>query len=56
LTNIHIDRENQVKKLCELAFEKGLDFAIEAAKKLDNTYVLDELHDTLVDKLREKFS
>jgi len=49
-----LDRENQVKKLCELAFEQGLNFAIEAAKNLDNAYVLDELHDTLVDELREK--
>ncbi|MAF20655.1 MAG: hypothetical protein CMI55_03160 [Parcubacteria group bacterium] len=47
-------KENQVKALCDLAFQKGLDFAVETAKNLDNAYVLDEFHDTLVDELREK--
>jgi len=46
-----LDRQSQVKALCGLAFQKGLDFAIEVAKALDNAYVLDEFHDTLVDEL-----
>jgi hypothetical protein len=49
-----MDRSNQVKVLCDLAFQKGLDFAIEVAKSLDNAYVLDKLHDTLVDELYKK--
>jgi hypothetical protein len=49
-----LDRQNQVKKLCQLAFEEGLNFSIEVAKNLDNAYVLDELHDTLIDELKEK--
>jgi len=50
----NLDRRNQVKVLCDLAFQKGLDFALEAAKSLDNAYVLDEFHDVLVDKLYKK--
>jgi len=46
-----LDRPSQVKTLCSLAFQKGLNFAIEVAKALDNAYVLDEFHDTLVDEL-----
>ena len=49
-----LDRPSQVKALCDLAFQKGLAFAIEVAKTLDNAYVLDEFHDTLVDELRKK--
>ncbi len=46
-----LDRSSQVKELCDLAFQKGLAFAIEVAKTLDNAYVLDEFHDTLVSEL-----
>ena len=48
------NKENQVKALRDLAFQKGVDFAIEVAKNLDNAYVLDEFHDSLIDELREK--
>ena len=46
--------EEQVKILREIAFEKGIDEAIEEAKKLDNPYLLDEFHDDLVDKFYKK--
>ncbi len=46
--------QNQVQMLCNLAFEKGVDAAIEAAKELDNPYVLDEFHDAMVGQLYEK--
>lgn len=51
-----LDKKNQIKALCDLAFQKGVDLAIEAAKNLNNAYVLDEFHDALIDidELREK--
>jgi hypothetical protein len=49
-----LDRPNQIKALSDLAFEKGLNFAVEVAKALDSAYVLDELHDALVDELYQK--
>jgi hypothetical protein len=49
-----LDKESQIKVLCDLAFEKGLDEAIEAAKQLNNPYILDEFHDTLVDELYKR--
>ncbi|MBL7053421.1 MAG: hypothetical protein ISS02_02060 [Candidatus Portnoybacteria bacterium] len=52
--NKDVNRQNQIKMLCDLAFEKGVDTAIEEAKKLDSPYILDEFHDSLVDELREK--
>ncbi|MBU1255628.1 hypothetical protein KKH35_02030, partial [Patescibacteria group bacterium] len=52
--NKDVNRQNQIKMLCDLAFEKGIDVAIEEARKLDNPYILDEFHDSLVDELREK--
>jgi len=44
----------QVKALCDIAFDKGLDTAIEEAKKLNSPYILDEFHDALVDELYKK--
>ena len=46
-----LDRQNQVKVLSDLAFQQGLDFTIEVARGLGNAYVLDELHDSLIDEL-----
>jgi uncharacterized protein (DUF3084 family) len=55
LNDLHkMSRQNQVKRLCQLAFEQGLDEAIKTAKDLDNAYVLDEFHDTLVDELYKR--
>ena len=44
-------KERQIELLTDLTFEKGIIHAIEVAKKLDDPYILDEFHDTLVDKL-----
>ena len=49
-----LDKEDQVKTLCNLAFQKGLDFAINVAKSLNNPYVLDEFHDRLVDEFYQR--
>ena len=49
-----MSRQNQVKMLCKLAFEQGLEEAIKTAKTLDNAYVLDEFHDTLADQLYKR--
>ena len=51
-----LDRENQIKALTDLALQKGVDFAVEVAKKLDSAYTLDEFHDTLVDQLYNKLT
>lgn len=45
-----LSQEEQIKALCNLAFEKDIDFAAETAKGLNDAYVLDEFHDKL-DKL-----
>lgn len=45
---------NQIKVLSDIAFEKGLDAAIEEAKKLNNPYILDEFHDVLVGEFYKK--
>lgn len=44
-------RQRQVKILADLAIEKGVHYAVAMAKKMESAYVLDELHDTLVDEL-----
>lgn len=44
----------QVGSLVSLVFEKGLNEAISVAKALDNPAVLDEFHDTLVDRYYEE--
>ncbi len=45
------EKERQIKLLTDLAFEKGVIHATEVASKLDDPYILDEFHDTLVDEL-----
>ncbi|MCD6283697.1 hypothetical protein J7J12_00370 [bacterium] len=49
-----LSEENQIETLCDLAFQKGLDFAVDVAKGLNNSYVLDEFHDRLVDEFYQK--
>jgi len=46
-----LDKEHQVKVLTDLAFQKGISFAVKVARSLDSDYVLDEFHSSLVDKL-----
>lgn len=46
--------DEQVKTLCELAFQKGVEVALKAAQELNNPYILDEFHDVLVDELYER--
>ena len=47
-------KERQIQLLIDLVFQKGVEHAIEVARRLDNPYLLDELHDSLVDKLYNK--
>ncbi|MBU2564592.1 hypothetical protein KKA23_03370 [Patescibacteria group bacterium] len=47
-------KERQINLLIDFAFEKGIDRAIEVVKRMDNPYLLDEFHDTLVDELYNK--
>lgn len=47
-------KERQIQILTEMAFEKGVVYAVEIAKNLDNPYLLDEFHDVLVDQLYNK--
>lgn len=49
-----LEKNQQLKGLVDLAFEKGVDYAVEVAQKMDNPYLLDEFHDVMVDKLREE--
>lgn len=45
--------EEQVQSLVSLVFEKGLENAVIVAKKINNPAILDEFHDTLVNKYYE---
>lgn len=46
--------DEQVKALCKLAFQKGVEAALKAAQELNNPYILDEFHDALVDQLYDR--
>lgn len=48
-----LDKTSQVKSLVNLSFTKGVFFAVEVAKNLDDPYILDELHDELVKQFKE---
>jgi len=47
-------KERQIKLLTDLAFEKGIDRAIDVVKRMENPYLLDEFHDAMVDELYTK--
>lgn len=42
-----LDEEKKIKKLLALAKSKGVIYAVNVAKKMDDPYVLDLLHDIL---------
>lgn len=45
-----MDKKSQLEFLVKLSFEKGLDEAVKLARALDNSYLIDEFHDQLVDQ------
>lgn len=49
-----IEKNQQIKNLVDLAFVKGAAHATEVVRNLDNPYLIDEFHDTLVDQMRQK--
>ncbi|GEM_PF-2913216 len=55
LKNIkNLPQEDQVKMLSEMVMTDGLEKAIAVIKRLQNPYLYDLLHDTLVDELYQK--
>lgn len=49
-----LGEEEQVKHLSDLAFHKGIGHAVEVAQNLDNPYLLDKFHDTVIDRLYQE--
>ncbi len=49
-----LENDRQLKILVDLAFQKGIDAAVEAAKASEDPYLIDKFHDTLVDELRQQ--
>lgn len=47
------DAASRVTQLVELAQVKGIAHAVEVARKMNDLYVLDTMHDELADKLYE---
>lgn len=46
--------KEEINSLIEMAFEEGIEKAIKKARKLNNPYILDEFHDRLIEKLKER--
>ncbi len=49
-----LEKNQQIKALVDLAFQKGVSYAVEIVRTLNNPYLLDEFHDVLVDKFRQE--
>jgi len=49
-----MEEESRVDRLVNIALEKGPKYAFRVAMRLDDLYVLDTLHDTLVEKLYDE--
>lgn len=48
------EKNQQIKSLVDLAFTKGATHATEVVRNLDNPYLIDEFHDTLIDEMRQQ--
>ncbi|MGK2849192.1 MAG: hypothetical protein ACSLEX_03940 [Minisyncoccota bacterium] len=46
-----LDEESKVRQLVDMAVVKGVVHAVAVARKMNDYYVLDKMHDELVDKL-----
>lgn len=48
------EKTQQLKGLIDIAFQKGISYAVDVAREMDNPFLMDELHDVLVDELRKE--
>lgn len=48
------DIQEKLQHLVDVAFQTGLVSAIDEAKKMNDPFILDAFHDTLVDKLYQE--
>ena len=46
-------KKEQLDELTRIAFDEGIAKAVAIAKKLENPYLLDEFHDSLMDELHQ---
>lgn len=46
--------EEKINSLIEIAFKEGIEKAIKEVQKLNDPYILDEFHDRLIEKLKER--
>lgn len=49
-----LEKNQQLKNLVDLAFQKGISYAADVAREMDSAYLMDEFHDTLVDQLHKE--
>jgi hypothetical protein len=49
---IPLEKQQKLEELKRIALEKGLTKAVFIAKKMDDPFLLDELHDALTDELK----
>ena len=48
-----LDHREQIEELAAIAFSKGIVEAVTIARRANDPHILDEFHDTLVDRLYE---
>jgi len=48
-SNAKLDTQGKMKHLLDIAMEKGVPFAVAVAKNMQEPYLLDSLHDALVE-------
>ncbi|MFH1461119.1 MAG: hypothetical protein ABIF84_01730 [Patescibacteria group bacterium] len=48
------EKTQQLKGLIDLAFQKGISYALDVVKEMDNPFLMDELHDVLIDELHKE--
>lgn len=49
-----LEKNQQLKNLVDLAFQKGIAYATDIAREMNDPYLMDEFHDTLIDQLHKE--
>lgn len=50
----NVEKEKEMEEFLSIAFKEGLEKALEAIKKIQDPYLLDEFHDRLIEEIKKK--
>lgn len=49
-----MEKEKEIEELISIAFKEGVEKALDAIKKIQDPYLLDEFHDRLIEEIKKR--